>query len=168
MALKIGIYPGTFDPITRGHIDIIIRASVLVDHLIVAVAENIRKKLLFDWHDRIDLVQRSLQNLPNISVEGFSGMLVNYAHKQGAHVIFRGIRNVSDFEAEWRMAKLNYSMGPSIETAMLIPTESYECVSSGMVKEMADLGGDIKPFVSDAVYMALLNKFGKNGAPERD
>jgi len=150
---RIGIYPGTFDPITLGHMDIIARATKLVDHLIVGVAENAGKSPLFSLEDRIKMTRREVEdhNLPSVEVKPFNNLLVHFAQQQGASVLIRGLRAVSDFEFEFQMAGTNQKLAPQVETVFLMASESYQLISSRFVKEIARLGGDITHFVSDFV-----------------
>lgn len=157
---RIGIYPGTFDPITKGHLHIIQRASKLVDHLIVGVAVNPNKKPLFKLADRLALVETDIANLPDkgctISVESFESLLVDFAHKKGAGVIFRGLRAVSDFEYEFQMTGMNARLAPDVETVFLMASDKWQFVSSSFLKEIARLGGDISPFVTPNVQEKIL------------
>lgn len=151
---RIGLYPGTFDPITRGHIDIICRAAKIVDKLVIGVAKSSGKGPLFDTHTRVAMVKREVNALPchaNIEVVAFENLLMHFARKVGASVIVRGLRAVSDFEYEIQMAAMNYRMYPDIETVYLSATEGTQFVASSFVKEIARLGGDVRPFVSDAI-----------------
>jgi len=152
------IYPGTFDPITNGHCDLIERASRLFDHVIVAVAANPKKVPLFTLEERVNLAQQALANLPNVEVCGFDTLLADYAHRRGAKVILRGLRAVSDFEFEFQMAGMNRQLAPTIETLVLTPAEKYTYISSSLVKEIAALGGDISGFVHPLVSAALSNR----------
>lgn len=156
---KIGIYPGTFDPITKGHLHIIRRASRLVDHLIIAVADNTGKAPLFDLEQRVKLVQTDIESMPEkhckITVEPFSGLLVEYARAKGAACVFRGLRAISDFEFEFQMTGMNYALAPEVETVFLMASGQWQFVSSSFVKEIARLGGDVSPFLTPAVEAAL-------------
>ncbi len=160
MAQRIGIYPGTFDPITKGHLHIIKRCAGLVDHLIVAVATNPNKKPLFRLADRLSLVQGDVDAIPDkkglITVETFDTLLVEYAREKGAGVIFRGLRAVSDFEYEFQMTGMNARLAPDIETIFLMASDKWQFVSSSFLKEIARLGGDITPFVTPAVQEKIL------------
>jgi pantetheine-phosphate adenylyltransferase len=155
----IAIYPGTFDPITNGHIDIIARAAKLYHRVIVAVAVNINKTSLFSLDERVALVQAVTTEFDNVSVMGFSTLLVEFAKQQGANVILRGLRAVSDFEYEFQLAGMNRRLSPDLETMFLTPAEQYEFISSTMIREIARLKGDVSSFVPPVVGQALMNKF---------
>ena len=153
------IYPGTFDPITFGHMEIIRRASVLVDELIVAVAENKDKTPFFSLDERTEFVKLAAQNFPSVSVESFDKVLVDYAHEKNVPIIIRGLRAVSDFEYEFQMALMNKELRPEIETLFIMSDPSYSFVSSKMIKQIAQLKGDLSKFVPDFVVKAVMNKF---------
>lgn len=155
----IAIYPGTFDPITNGHIDIIARAAKLYHRVIVAVAVNINKTPLFSLDERVALVQAVTTEFDNVSVMGFSTLLVEFAKQQGADVILRGLRAVSDFEYEFQLAGMNRRLSPDLETMFLTPAEQYEFISSTMIREIARLQGDVSSFVPSVVGQALTEKF---------
>lgn len=154
-AYRIGIYPGTFDPITKGHIHIIKRAVKLVDHLIVTVADNSNKSPLFSVEERVELVENDIAFLKeggfSLEVKSTDDLLVRFAREQGASVVFRGLRAVSDFEYEFQMTGMNAQLEPSIETLFLMASDKYQYVSSAFVKEICRLNGDIEPFVSKNV-----------------
>lgn len=152
------IYPGTFDPITNGHSDLIERAARLFDHVIVAVAANPKKAPLFALEQRVALAQQALAHLPSVEVSGFDNLLADYARGRGAQVILRGLRAVSDFEFEFQMAGMNRQLAPDIETLFLTPAEQYTFISSSLVKEVAALGGDIGAFVHPEVRAALSSR----------
>ena len=154
------IYPGTFDPVTNGHCDLIERAARLFDTVIVAVAANPKKVPLFTLEERVSLAQQALAKLPNVEVCGFDTLLADYAQRRGAKVILRGLRAVSDFEFEFQMAGMNRQLAPDIETLFLTPAEKYTYISSSLVKEVAALGGDISGFVHPVVGAALSNRLG--------
>jgi len=163
-AQRTGLYPGTFDPITLGHIDIIKRAAKVVDHLVIGVARNAGKGPLFDTKERVKMVEREVEALKrkgirNISVAPFEHLLMHFAHEIGAVVIIRGLRAASDFEYEIQMAAMNYRMNPKIETIFLTATEGTQFVSSRFVKEIARLGGNVKPFVSPRIAAKLSESF---------
>lgn len=153
------IYPGTFDPITDGHIDLIARASRLFHTVIVAVAANQGKTPLFSLDERVALAEEVTAHLPNISIIGFSNLLVDCAKEQGADVVLRGLRAVSDFEYEFQMAGMNRRLSPDLETMFLTPAEQYEFISSSMIREIAKLKGDVSSFVPDCVEKQLIKKF---------
>ena len=153
MSQRIGIYPGTFDPITLGHAAIIRRGSKLVDKLIVGVTTNPSKNPMFDTAERLAMVEREVASLgiDNVEVVGFNALLVKFARKQGANVLVRGLRAVADFEYEYQMAGMNQQLDHSIETVFLMADVSLQPIASKLVKEIALFGGDITPFVSNAV-----------------
>jgi pantetheine-phosphate adenylyltransferase len=155
----IAIYPGTFDPITNGHLDIIARASKLYDKVIVAVAVNRSKTPLFSLNERVDLIKCVICEFTNVEVIGFDNLLVDCAKQQGATVILRGLRAVSDFEYEFQLAGMNRRLAPELETVFLTPAEQYEFISSTMIREIAQLKGDVSCFVPDAVHQRLIEKF---------
>ncbi len=156
------IYPGTFDPITNGHVDLIARGARLFDHLIVAVAPNRAKNPLFSVGERVALVEDVLSDLglTSIEVRSFDALLVNFALEVDARVLVRGLRAVSDFEYEFQLAGMNRRLAPDIETVFLTPAEQYAFLSSSMVREIAGLGGDVSSFVDPKVERALRGKFG--------
>jgi pantetheine-phosphate adenylyltransferase len=155
------IYPGTFDPITNGHIDLVIRASKLFERVIVAVAINPSKKPAFDLDTRVALATKTLSDLDNVVVCGFEGLLIDVARQQGAKVIIRGLRAVSDFEHEFQLAGMNRRMAPNIETLFLTPAEQFSYISSSLVREIASLGGDVSDFVAPEVAKVLADTYGK-------
>ena len=157
----IAIYPGTFDPITKGHTDIVQRGVRMFDRLVVAIAPNKAKNPLFSLEERVALVESVLADIPNVEVRSFDNLLVDFAHSVGANVILRGLRAVSDFEYEFQLAGMNRRLAPNIETTFLTPAEQYAFLSSSMIREIALLGGDISPFVDSQVKLALDQKFGK-------
>ena len=153
------IYPGTFDPITDGHLDIIARASRLFEKVIVAVAANQGKAPLFTLDERVALVTEVTAQFNNISIIGFSNLLVDCAKEQGAAVVLRGLRAVSDFEYEFQLAGMNRRLSPELETLFLTPAEQYEFISSSMIREIAKLKGDVSCFVPECVEKQLQQKF---------
>jgi pantetheine-phosphate adenylyltransferase len=155
----VAIYPGTFDPITHGHADIVRRASRLFGHIVVAVAESPRKEPSFSLDDRVRLARTALAGLANVDVFGFDMLLARFAREQGASVILRGLRAVSDFEHEFQLAAMNRQLAPELETLFLTPAEEYSFVSSSLVREIARLGGDVSNFVSPAVAHALAERY---------
>ena len=158
---KIGIYPGTFDPITLGHLDIIQRSLRLCERLIIAVTEMTHKEPTFSVEDRLGLIKDSLADFGlDLEVESFDGLLVNYARSKGARVVFRGLRAVSDFEYEFQMALMNKKLAPEVEQVFLTPDQKYTYLSSSLVKEVASLGGDVSELVTPSVEKALRQRFG--------
>jgi pantetheine-phosphate adenylyltransferase len=154
------IYPGSFDPVTYGHIDIIKRAKTIFPDLVVAVAHNPHKKPLFSVKERIRMLRKATAGL-NIAIDDFDELVVNYARKNKVHVLIRGLRMISDFEYEFQMALTNRKLAPDIETIFLMPQESYSYISSRLLKEAASLGADLSCFVPDFVEKALKNKLRK-------
>ncbi len=155
------IYPGTFDPVTNGHIDIIARAAKLFQKVIVAVAVNSNKSPLFTIEQRVELLQTVTNEFSNVKIIGFDNLLVDCAKQQGANVILRGLRAISDFEYEFQLAGMNRRLSPELETMFLTPAEQYEFISSSMIKEIARLGGDVSDFVPENVQHQLINKFNR-------
>jgi pantetheine-phosphate adenylyltransferase len=156
--MRTAIYPGSFDPITNGHLDLVHRATKLFDRVIVAVAINESKKPLFTLKERITLVKRSLADSPKVEVDSFDGLLVNYVEKQGGQAIIRGLRAVSDFEFEFQLALMNRKLNGEVETIFMMPKDTYTFLSSRIVKEIARLGGDVSSFVPKPVQRALAAK----------
>lgn len=152
------IYPGTFDPVTNGHLDLIARASKLYDQVIVAVAVNKGKNPLFSLEERVEMVKEVTCEFGNVHVMGFDNLLVDCARQSGAQVILRGLRAVSDFEYEFQMAGMNRRLAPELETVFLTPAEQYEFISSSMIREIAQLNGDVSSFVPESVRLRLLKK----------
>jgi len=160
--MRRAIYPGSFDPITNGHLDVISRASRLFDELIVALAVNDEKPAgLFSFTERMRLINEVCEDLQNVSIVHLEGLLVNFARHRGATAIVRGLRAVSDFEFEFQMALMNRKMEPDIETVFLMPREEYTYLSSRIIKEIARLGGDVEAFVPACVARALNQKFSR-------
>jgi pantetheine-phosphate adenylyltransferase len=152
------IYPGTFDPITNGHTDLVRRAARLFDEVIVAVAANPQKQPLFPLEDRVRMAREVLAGVPGVRVEGFESLLVDFMRAQGARVVLRGLRAVSDFEFEFQLAGMNRRLAPEIETVFLTPSEQEMFISASLVKEVAVLGGDVSAFVDPRVLAALTRK----------
>lgn len=159
--MAIVLYPGTFDPITLGHVDLIQRATRLFDSVVVAVAANPDKVPLFSLDERVELIRNVTSDAANVSVVGFDNLLVECVREHQASVILRGLRAVSDFEYEFQLAAMNRHLDPEIETAFLTPSENYVFLSSSLVKEVAALGGDVSDFVPDTVKQALIEKLKK-------
>jgi pantetheine-phosphate adenylyltransferase len=155
---RIAIYPGSFDPITCGHVDIIVRGSTIFDEVIVAVLENIDKKALFSVDERLDMIRATFSDRPNVMADAFTGLLVDYAQSKGATAIVRGVRAISDFEFEFQMALMNRRLAPAIETVFMMPAEEYSYVSSRLIKEVAMLGGSVKGLVPAGVENNLKEK----------
>jgi pantetheine-phosphate adenylyltransferase len=158
--MKLGIYPGSFDPLTNGHLDVIQRAEKLFDKVIVAVAKNDSKDPMFTMDERCQLASESLAEMDRVSVDRFEGLLVDYAVEQGAQAIIRGLRAISDFEFEFQLALMNRHLDSSIETIFMMPKDKYTFLSSRMVKEVSRLGGDIKEFVPKPIYRTMLERHG--------
>lgn len=154
------VYPGTFDPITNGHADLVLRAARLFDRVVVAVAADTGKAPTFTIDERLALVREVLGEQPGVEVVSFTGLLVNFARELGVGVIMRGLRAVSDFEFEFQLAGMNRRMAPEIETLFLTPAETYSYISSSLVREISRLHGDVTPFVSPVVQAALRERFG--------
>lgn len=150
------IYPGTFDPITNGHKDLIERAASMFDEVIVAVAASEKKKPMFTLEQRVKLAQESVAHLPNVRVEGFAKLLAFFCAEKEAHIVLRGLRAVSDFEYEFQLANMNRQLDPDMETVFLTPAEHLSYISSTLVREIAMLGGDVSKFVPDVVNRAIL------------
>jgi len=157
--MKRAIYPGSFDPVTNGHLDVIERARKLFDEVIVAVAHNDQKQALFSLEERLELLKTSIGNIDNVRIAQFDGLLVEFAAAQSASAVVRGLRAVSDFEFEFQMALMNRKLNSDVETIFLMPKEEYTYLSSRIIKEIARLGGDMSSFVPDVVAKALGNKF---------
>jgi len=155
------IYPGTFDPVTNGHTDLIERASRLFTHVIIGVAASPSKKPMFDLEHRVAMLKEVSKHLPNVSVVGFSGLLVDFAKEHNANVLIRGLRAVSDFEYEFQLANMNRRLSPDLESVFLTPAEENSFISSTLVKEVALHRGDVDQFVHSVVKKALLEKLHK-------
>lgn len=159
--MKRAIYPGSFDPVTNGHLDVVERARKLFDEVIVAVAQNDEKQPLFSLEERLDMLKQTVGRINNVRVAQFDGLLVEFAHAEQAAAVIRGLRAVSDFEFEFQMALMNRKLEGSVETLFLMPKEEYTYLSSRLVKEIARLGGDVSKFVPGVVAVALGKKFKK-------
>ncbi len=153
------IYPGTFDPITNGHLDLVSRAARIFDRVVVAVAGSRNKVPLFTLEERVTLAREVLKDMSNVEVLGFDTLLVECARASGTSVILRGLRAVSDFEFEFQLAGMNRHLGPELETLFLTPSEKYAFISSSVIREIAKLGGDVSSFVPNRVREALIQKF---------
>ena len=158
MAMRTVIYPGSFDPVTNGHLDVVQRAAKLFDRVIVAVANNESKRPLFSLQERVGLVNEAVKHLPHVETDSFDGLLVDFVERRGGHAILRGLRAVSDFEFEFQLALMNRKLNERIETIFMMPRETYTFLSSRLVKEIAGLGGDVSSFVPTHVQAALKSK----------
>ncbi len=157
---RVAVYPGTFDPLTNGHIDLVERAAPLFEKLVVAVAESPVKGPSFPLAQRIALAHQAMDHIPNVEIRGFDTLLADFVRQIGAGVIIRGLRAVSDFEYEFQLASMNRHLIPHVETLFLTPAEQYSFISSSLVREIARLGGDVSGFVHPAVGQALKQRFG--------
>jgi pantetheine-phosphate adenylyltransferase len=157
---RIGVYPGSFDPVTRGHEDLIRRSLAFVDRVVVAVAVNVAKQPLFTLEERVALLRETIR-LPEVEVRAFDGLLVAFARSVGASVIVRGLRAVSDFEYEFQMALMNRTLDPTLETVFLVPAFDLTYLSSSLVREVSRFGGDVSQLVQPVVQQALRKKFGR-------
>ena len=160
---RIAVYPGTFDPITNGHTDLVSRAARVFSKVIIAIAESPLKKPLFSLEKRIELSRNEMAHLENVEVVGFSNLLVEFVQQIGASVIVRGLRAVSDFEYEFQLASMNRHLAPAVETLFLTPDEDYSFISSSLVKEIARLNGDVSEFVCEEVQQAMRKRFEELG-----
>ena len=159
--MQRAVYPGTFDPMTMGHVDLVKRASKLFDSVIIAIASSDSKKPMFSLEERIEIGNEIFANDPKVEVVGFSGLLVNFAKDNDANILIRGLRVVADFEYEFQLANMNRAMSPDIESVFLTPKEEYSYISSSLVKEIATMGGDVTRFV-DPITLEALHKKIKN------
>lgn len=159
--MRTAIYPGSFDPLTNGHLDLIRRASNLFDRLIVAITHNERKAPLFSVETRVSLVKEATAGYPRVETESFDGLLVDFVQRHGGQAIIRGLRTVSDFELEFQLAQMNRTLNDRVETIFMMPKETYTFISSTLVKEIARLGGDIRPFVPETIATALRERPGQ-------
>ena len=157
--MKIAIYPGTFDPITNGHSDLVERAAKLFDKVIVSIASSLKKGPLLSLEQRIELAEHVLGHIDNVEVTGFNILLTEFAEQQGAHIILRGLRAVSDFEYEFQLANMNRAQSPDLESVFLTPSEQYSYISSSLIREIASLGGDVSKFVHPEVARALQQRY---------
>lgn len=152
------VYPGSFDPVTNGHVDIIDRASKVFDHLIVAVLENPRKTPLFSIEERVEMLNNIIEHYPNVEVDYYKGLLIEYSRKQGAKIIIKGLRAISDFEFEFQMALINRKLDCDVETLFMMTNNKYSYISSSIVKEVASYGGEVKDLVPPEVYESIMKK----------
>lgn len=159
--VKTAIYPGSFDPMTKGHMDVLERASSMFDKVIIAVLDNTQKKCLLPTKKRVELIKKSVSGLENVSVDSFDGLTIEYARQQGATVLIRGLRAVSDFEYEMQLSQMNSSLAPEINTIFLITKPEYNFISSSAIKEIVMMGGDISQFVPIEVKDYLEEKYNK-------
>ena len=159
--MKLGIYPGSFDPLTNGHIDIIERSRKFIDNLIIGISDNNNKKNLFNLDERIKIINTIMQNrnINNVTVESFNGLLVSFVKKKKANLIIRGLRAVSDFEYEFQMTGMNFKLNSNIETIFLMASDNNQLISSNLVKEVSKLNGDVSKFVPPEVQIELKKKF---------
>jgi pantetheine-phosphate adenylyltransferase len=156
--MRTAIYPGSFDPLTNGHLDVIQRATKLFDRIVVAVAKSESKNPLFTLEERVEIVTRAISHLPTVEADSFDGLLVDYVERRKAHAVLRGLRAVSDFEFEFQLALMNRKLNERIETIFMMPKDTYTFLSSRIVKEIARLGGDVSAFVPAHVRAALAEK----------
>jgi pantetheine-phosphate adenylyltransferase len=161
--MRTVVYPGSFDPLTNGHLDVVQRAAKLFDRVTVAIAESDSKHPLFTLTERRDLVAHAIKHLPNVDVDMFTGLLVDYVERRKSDAVIRGLRAVSDFEFEFQLALMNRKLNERIETIFMMPKDTYTFLSSRIVKEIARLGGDVSAFVPEEVKVALDAKFAKLG-----
>ena len=163
--MRIGIYPGSFDPVTQGHLDIILRASKLVDKLIIGVLVNGAKSPMFTMEERVDMICRVTKNLSNVEVKASDGLLVDFAQQNGASILVRGLRAVTDFEYELQIAQTNHKLNPFVDTVFLTTSVEYSYVSSSIVREIASYGGDISQFVPECIIDDIYKKTGRRKNP---
>jgi len=159
IAMRTAIYPGSFDPLTNGHLDVVQRATKLFDRVVVAVAKSESKHPLFTLEERVALVQQAIGHMPHVKVDSFDGLLIEYVARQKAQAVVRGLRAVSDFEFEFQLALMNRKLDERIETIFMMPKDTYTFLSSRIVKEISRLGGDVSSFVPSHVKMGLKHKF---------
>ena len=158
MKSRLAVFPGSFDPLTNGHVDIIERGTHLFEKIIVAILVNAEKSPLFSMEERVEIVRETFRGRPNIEVDTFDGLLVDYVERREAHVIVRGLRALSDFEAEFQMALMNRRLSPNVETVFMMPAEQYTYISSRLIKEVFSLGGQVRGLVPEIVVTRLQEK----------
>ncbi|MFD2616984.1 pantetheine-phosphate adenylyltransferase [Terrilactibacillus laevilacticus] len=156
---RIAVYPGSFDPVTYGHLDIIQRGATVFDHIVVAVLNNSRKTPLFTFEERVALLKETTKHIPNVSVDSFNGLLVDYVKEKNLRIILRGLRAISDFEYELQISAINKHLDPNIETFFMMTNNKYSFISSSMIKETAKYHGNVKELVPESVERALLEKY---------
>jgi pantetheine-phosphate adenylyltransferase len=164
--MRTVIYPGSFDPLTNGHLDLVHRATKLFDRVIVAVARNENKHPMFTLEERLQMVSRAVRPLPHVEADAFEGLLIEYVERRSAQAVIRGLRAISDFEFEFQLALMNRKLNERIETIFMMPKDTYTFLSSRLVKEIASLGGEVSAFVPAHVRTALLAKLKLNAAPK--
>lgn len=157
--MKTAIYPGSFDPITKGHLDVLKKASKMFDKVIIAVLKNSSKKGFLPIEDRVELIRQSVKDIENVEVDSFDGLTIEYARKKGANILIRGLRAVSDLEYEMQISQTNSALAPEIDTVFLITKPKYNFISSSIVKEIASMGGDVSKFVPQVVFEYLNDKY---------
>ncbi|MBO5948871.1 pantetheine-phosphate adenylyltransferase [bacterium] len=157
--MKTAIYPGSFDPITKGHLDVLKKASKMFDKVIIAVLKNSSKKGFLPIEDRVKLIRQSVKDIENVEVDSFDGLTIEYARKKGANILIRGLRAVSDLEYEMQISQTNSALAPEIDTVFLITKPKYNFISSSIVKEIASTGGDVSKFVPQVVFEYLNDKY---------
>ncbi len=157
--MRTGVYPGSFDPVTLGHLDIILRASKLVDKLVIGVLKNSTKVPLFDIEERVDLLKIVTKDIPNVTIESYQGLLVDFADEKQANVIVRGLRAITDFEYELQLAQTNHKLNPNVDTVFLTTSVDYAYLSSSTVREIASYGGNIDQFVPSCIAQLVYDKY---------
>jgi pantetheine-phosphate adenylyltransferase len=160
---RIAIYPGSFDPVTNGHLDIVRRGTVLFDEIIVAILHNPSKSALFTVEERLEMLQETMKDIPGVSFDTFGGLLVDYAHKRGAQAVLRGMRAVSDFEYEFQLALMNRKLNRDVQTVFLMTGLRWIFTSSSIIKEAAQFGGDVSDMVPAMVNRKIIEKYRRNG-----
>lgn len=161
--MSVAAYPGSFDPVTNGHLDIIRRAARIFDQVIVALFVNLEKTPMFSAEERLEMVRQATADLPNVTVESSKGLLVDFCRRRGVDVIVRGLRAISDFDYEFQMAQMNKELNDQVETVFMMTRTEHLFLSSSIIKEIAGLGGDVRRFVPDAVHRRLMEKVGQTG-----